>query len=206
MIVTLLTDYGHEDEFVGVCHGVLRSIDARTPIVDITHGIPRHDVRRGALVLRNALPYMPLGVHVAIVDPEVGDGRRALALRCRDGRLLVGPDNGLLSLAWRSSGGIERALDVTRSRHRREPVSATFHGRDVFAPVAAALASGADLAGAGETVDPDTLVHLDLAPPRTEDGVLIAHTLLVDGFGNAALDATCEQLGGEPGAAVEVEA
>lgn len=104
MIITLLTDYGHDDDFVGVCHGVMRSIASDVQIVDVTHGIPRHDVRRGALVLRNTLPYMPIGVHVAVVDPQVGTERRALALRCRDGRLLVGPDNGLLSLAWEGCG------------------------------------------------------------------------------------------------------
>ncbi len=93
MIITLLTDYGHDDDFVGVCHGVMRSISPGTPIVDVTHGIPRYDVRRGALVLRNTLPYMPVGIHVAVVDPQVGTERRALALSCRDGRVLVGPYN-----------------------------------------------------------------------------------------------------------------
>ena len=136
MIVTLLTDYGREDDFVGVCHGVIRGIAPDAQIVDITHGIPRYDVRRGALVLRNTLPFMPVGVHVAVVDPQVGTERRAVALRCEDGRLLVGPDNGLLSLAWEARR-VDLAVDISRSPHRLEPVSATFHGRDVFAPVAA---------------------------------------------------------------------
>ena len=99
-------------------------------------------MRQGALVLRNTLPYMPVGVHVAVVDPQVGTERRAVALRTGDGRLLVGPDNGLLSLAWERCGGVDLAVDVTRSPHRLEPVSATFHGRDIFAPVAAHLAAG----------------------------------------------------------------
>lgn len=208
MIVTLLTDYGHEDEFVGVCHGVIRTIHPEAQIVDITHGIERFGVRHGALVLRNTLPYMPKGVHVAIVDPQVGTERRALALRTEDGRVLVGPDNGLLSLAWERCGGIDRVVDITRSPHRLEPVSATFHGRDLFAPVAAHLAAGAHLADAGDPLDPDTLTVLELPQPRVEDGELIGHVLLVDRYGNAALDVGHDELAGTGirlGTAVEVE-
>ena len=123
MIVTLLTDYGSEDEFAGVCHGVIERIAPGVPRLDITHGIPRHDVRRGALVLKNSLAYMPVGVHVAVVDPQVGTERRAAAVRCGDGRLLVGPDNGLLSLAWEACGGVSESIDVSRSPHRLEPLS-----------------------------------------------------------------------------------
>jgi S-adenosyl-L-methionine hydrolase (adenosine-forming) len=188
VIVTLLTDYGHDDDFVGVCHGVIRTVYPEAQIVDITHGIRRYGVRQGAIVLRNALPYMPVGVHVAIVDPQVGTERRAVALRTADGRLLVGPDNGLLSLAWERCGGVELAVDVTRSPHRLEPVSATFHGRDIFAPVAAHLASGAELAAAGEPLDRDALAVVDLPRPRQEDGAIVAHVLIVDRFGNAGLN------------------
>jgi S-adenosyl-L-methionine hydrolase (adenosine-forming) len=209
VIVTLLTDYGHDDDFVGVCHGVILSIAPEARIIDVTHGIPRHDVQRGAVVLRNALPYMPTGVHVAVVDPQVGTERRALALRCADGQLLVGPDNGVLSLAWDRAGGIEVAVDVTRSPHRLEPVSATFHGRDLFAPVAAQLAAGAELADAGDPLDPATLERIELPRPRTEDdGTLVAHVVTVDGYGNAALDVTHEQLAGSGlilGSTVEIE-
>ena len=120
MIVTLLTDYGRDDDFVGVCHGVMRGIEPELRIIDITHGIRRYSVRQGALVLRNTLPYMPLGVHVAVVDPQVGTERRGLALRTGDGRILVGPDNGLLSLAWQRCGGVELVVDITRSPHRLE--------------------------------------------------------------------------------------
>ena len=209
MIITLLTDYGHDDDFVGVCHGVMRSISPGTPIVDVTHGIPRYDVRRGALVLRNTVPYMPVGIHVAVVDPQVGTERRAVALSCRDGRVLVGPDNGLLSLAWEGAGGVEVAVDVSRSPHRLEPVSATFHGRDVFAPVAARLAEGAELAGAGEPVDPSTLARVELAEPRVENGALVAHALTVDRFGNVGLNVRHEDMAGTGislGATVEIEA
>ena len=208
MIVSLLTDYGRDDDFVGVCHGVIRSIDPSLPIVDITHGIRRYSVRQGALVLRNTLPYMPVGVHVAVVDPQVGTERRAVALRTADGRILVGPDNGLLSLAWERSGGVELAVDVTRSPHRLEPVSATFHGRDIFAPVAAHLAAGAELADAGDPLDPDTLAKVDLPSPHTVEGALVAHVLVVDRFGNAGLNVGHEDLAGSGialGGTVEID-
>ena len=209
MIVTLLTDYGRDDDFVGVCHGVIRSIHPDVHIVDITHGVRRYAVRQGALVLRNTLPYMPVGVHVAVVDPQVGTERRAIALRTGDGRILVGPDNGLLSLAWAGCGGIELAVDVTRSPHRLEPVSATFHGRDIFAPVAAQLALGAQLADAGDPLDPAGLTVVDLPEPRSEDGTLVAHALVVDRFGNVGLDVGHDDTAGTGitlGGTVEIEA
>jgi S-adenosylmethionine hydrolase len=196
VIVTLLTDYGRDDDFVGVCHGVIRGIHPEAQIVDITHGIGRYAVRQGALVLRNTLPYMPVGVHVAVVDPQVGTERRAVALRTGDGRLLVGPDNGLLSLAWDRCDGVELAVDVTRSPHRLEPVSATFHGRDIFAPVAAHLAAGAELADAGDPLDPDSLAKVELPAPRDEDGSVVAHALVIDHFGNVGLNVDHEHLAG----------
>jgi S-adenosyl-L-methionine hydrolase (adenosine-forming) len=209
VIVTLLTDYGRDDDFVGVCHGVIRGIHPEAQIVDITHGVERYAVRQGALVLRNTLPYMPVGVHVAVIDPQVGTERRALALRTVDGRILVGPDNGLLSLAWERCGGIDLAIDVTRSPHRLEPVSATFHGRDIFAPVAAHLARGAELADAGDQLDGDELQVVGLPEPRVEDGTLVGHALVVDRFGNVALDVDHDDMAGTGitlGATVEIEA
>jgi S-adenosylmethionine hydrolase len=208
VIVTLLTDYGRDDDFVGVCHGVIRSIAPEVALIDITHGISRYAVRQGAIVLRNTLPFMPHGVHVAIVDPQVGTERRAVALRCADGRLLVGPDNGLLSLAWERCGGVELAVDVTRSPHRLEPVSATFHGRDLFAPVAAHLAAGAELADAGEPLPPEALATVSLPTPRVEGDALVAHALIVDRFGNAGLNVGHEELAGTGltlGGVVELE-
>jgi S-adenosylmethionine hydrolase len=196
VIVTMLTDYGRDDDFVGVCHGVIRSISPDAQIVDITHGIPRYGVRQGALVLRNTLPYMPKGVHMAVVDPQVGTERRGVALGCADGRILVGPDNGLLSLAWPRFGGIDLAVDVSRSPHRLEPVSATFHGRDVFAPVAAQLAAGAELADAGEQLNPSELATVELPEPRLDDDGLVAHSLTIDRFGNAGLNVDHDRLAG----------
>lgn len=195
-VVTLLTDYGEHSEFPGICRGVIRKICPDAAIVDITHSIARHDIRHGALILRNAIPYMPQGVHVAVVDPQVGTERRAVALRCGDGQLFVGPDNGLLSLAAAACGGAVEAADVSRSRHRLEPVSATFHGRDIFAPVGAALAAGSALAEAGDPLDVDELQTLELPRPElTPDGV-VAHALLVDVYGNVTLDLRHEDLPG----------
>jgi S-adenosylmethionine hydrolase len=165
-------------------------------VIDITHGVTRHAVREGAIVLRGALQYMPAGVHLAVVDPDVGAERRAVALRLVDDRILVGPDNGLLSLAAAASGGIVEAVDIARSRFRLEPVSATFHGRDLFAPVAARLAAGAPLAEAGEPCDPEALIALELARAWHEDGALVTHAVYVDRFGNVQLDAGHDDLAG----------
>jgi S-adenosyl-L-methionine hydrolase (adenosine-forming) len=188
-VITFLSDYGHDDDFVGVCHGVIARIAPDARVIDITHGIPRHDVRSGALVLRRALPYFPAGVHLAVVDPEVGGRRRAVALRCgEEDRILVGPDNGLLTAAAERFGGVAQAVEVTRSPHRLEPASATFHGRDLFAPVAAHLAAGAGLAEAGEPLDAGELVDLAMPRARVQDGQLLAHALAFDRFGNVMLD------------------
>lgn len=207
-VVTLLSDYGRADDFAGVCHGVIQRICPTARVIDITHGIPRHAVRHGALVLANTLPYMPVGVHVAVVDPQVGTERRSVAVQTADERVLVGPDNGLLSLAWERCGGAVLAMDVSRSPHRLEPVSATFHGRDVFAPVAARLASGADLREAGDPIGVDELEALRLPRAVVEDDTLVAHVLLIDRFGNMALDVEHDQLAGTGlrlGQPVEIE-
>jgi S-adenosylmethionine hydrolase len=193
-VITFLSDYGHEDDFVGVCHGVIASICPEARVIDITHGLRRHDVLAGAIVLRNTLPYMPAGVHLAVVDPEVGGQRRAVALRVSDGRFLVGPDNGLLSLAASSGEGIVEAADIGRSPFRLMPISATFHGRDIFAPVAAHLAAGASLADAGEPLDPAELVTVTTPVPRRDGEELIAHVVYVDHFGNVELDIRHEDL------------
>ena len=166
--------------------------DAR--VIDISHGIPRHDVQAGALVLRAALGYMPAGVHLAVVDPDVGAERRAVAFRAGDGRLFVGPDNGVMWLAAQSGGGVTEAVDIARSRFRLEPVAATFHGRDIFAPVTARLACGEPLASLGEPCDPGELVRIELPRAHIEDGALVAHVIHVDRFGNLQLDVEHEEL------------
>src|SRR6478609_5781217 len=179
--VTFLSDYGLADEFVGVVHGVVARLCPDARVIDVTHGIPRHDVLAGALALERALPYTPPGVHLAVVDPEVGARRRAVALRVvEDDRLLVGPDNGLLLPAAERFGGVVEAVEISNSPWRLEPVSATFHGRDIFAPVTAHLANGAPFEAAGEPIAVETLERLPVLAPRPG----IVQVVEVDGFGN----------------------
>jgi S-adenosylmethionine hydrolase len=187
--ITFLSDYGHADEFAGVCRAVIARIAPDAAIIDLTHGIRRHDVAQGAVVLANSLPFAPAGVHLAVVDPGVGSPRRALAVRTRtEDRIMVGPDNGLLWPAIGRLGGAAEVVDVSLSAFRLEPISATFHGRDVFAPVAAHLARGGSLAEAGEEIEAGSLVRPDEPQPAIAAGHVRAHVVGVDRFGNAALD------------------
>jgi S-adenosyl-L-methionine hydrolase (adenosine-forming) len=195
--ITFLSDYGLEDDFVGVCHAVIARIAPGAQVVDLTHGLERHDVRSAAMVLRRSLPFCAPGVHLAVVDPGVGTERRAIALRTtEEDRILVGPDNGLLSLAAQRFGGIAEVIDATRSIHRLEPVSATFHGRDIFAPVAAHLALGAPLGDAGDPIDADEIVRLDMPLAFLDEGELFAHAVGFDRFGNVMLDVEHAELTG----------
>ena len=165
--ITFLSDYGYDDEFAGVCRAVIAGITPGAHVIDLTHGIARAAVRQGAVVLANSLPYCPAGVHLAIVDPGVGSERRPVAVRAADeDRILVGPDNGLLALAIERLGGAAEAVDLSLSPLRLEPVSMTFHGRDLFAPVAAHLALGEKLSRAGEAIATDSLATISLPEPR----------------------------------------
>ena len=193
--ITFLSDYGYDDEFAGVCKAVIARIAPEARVVDLTHGIARHDIRQGAAVLANALPFAPPGVHLAVVDPEVGTERRAVAVRVADeDRVLVGPDNGLLWPAIERLGGPGEAADVSRSPFRLEPLSATFHGRDVFAPVAATLAQGATLHEVGTPLAPDALTTLESSRAQIEDRRTLAHVAYLDRYGNAVLDLGEERL------------
>lgn len=195
-VITLLTDYGIADVFAGVLHGVIARICPDARVINLTHGIVRHDIRAGAAVLAQSLPYMPVGVHLAIVDPTVGGERRAVALRLADGRILVGPDNGLLWPAAEAGGGVTHAVEISHSRWCLEPVSATFHGRDIFAPVAAQLAAGQPLEQAGEELDLALLVRLEALRARIEGGALVAAVESSDRFGNVQLGAAGDDLAG----------
>ena len=187
--ITFLSDYGEEDEFAGVCRAVIRQIAPDAPLIDLTHGIGRQGIRHGALALANALPFCPPGVHLAVVDPGVGTARRPVAVTTmEEGRFLVGPDNGLLAPSIERFGGAARAIDLSGSPFRLEPVSATFHGRDLFAPVAAHLALGATLDEAGTKFEPAELVGLEIPTPSVEAGRAVAHALYADHFGNVTLD------------------
>ena len=207
MFITFLTDFGLQDDFVGTCHGVMKRIAPDVQIIDITHGIPPQAVLQGALVLANTIGYMPVGVHLAVVDPGVGGPRRPLALRDGEGRLYVGPDNGLLLPAARRAG-IVAAHELANPAYALESISRTFHGRDLFAPAAAHLALGASLEELGPPLDPEGLVTLDLPPPEVGDGAALATVLYVDSFGNIVLNLTredVEAIGIVSGTRVELE-
>jgi S-adenosylmethionine hydrolase len=193
--VTFLTDFGVEDDFVGVCRGVIRTISPGTTVVDITHGIAPQAVTEGAIVLARAIHYMPVCVHLAVVDPGVGSDRRPVAVRTSSGRVFVGPDNGLLTLAA-DADGVETAVALTNPHFHLEHVSHTFHARDVFAPVAAHLSAGAALAELGDAVEPDDLLRLHLPEPEIGSDRLVATVLTVDRFGNLALNVTRAELSG----------
>jgi len=208
VLVTFLSDFGLEDDFVGTCHGVMKVIAPDVEILDITHGIQRHGVLQGAIVLANTLPYVPAGVHLAVVDPGVGSVRHSLALRSGDGRLFVGPDNGLLVPAAEKLGGVEAAHQITNPAYMLDHVSATFHGRDVFSPVAAHLSAGVPLGEVGPKIEPESLVRLEVPKPDVTHRRIRASCLYVDRFGNMQLNLTrkdLETLAAEPGTRVELE-
>jgi len=193
--IVFLTDYGLDDEFVGVCHGVITRVAPDARVIDLAHGIPPQDVLRGALVLAGAVPYLPEdAVYLGVVDPGVGGPRGAIAVATAAGPLMVGPDNGLLSLAWQALGGPIKAVEITAPEVLLQPVSATFHGRDVFAPAAAHLANVADLDELGPEVDVDALQHVHVPPPAVQQGELVAVVLGVDRFGNLELNAIPDDL------------
>ena len=207
VFITFLTDFGLQDDFVGTCHGVIKRIAPQAQIIDITHGIPPQAVLQGALVLANTVPYMPVGVHLAVVDPGVGGHRRALVLRDADGRSYVGPDNGLL-LPAAEQAGIAEAHELANPAYALDLISRTFHARDLFAPAAAHLARGVPIGELGPPIDPDALVRLELPEPEFAEGVVHATTLYVDSFGNIALNLTrddLERVGVVPGTRVELD-
>src|SRR5919197_1295296 len=186
--ITFLTDFGLRDDFVGTCHGVIKRIAPDVEIIDITHGVPPRQVLQGALTLANALPYMPVGIHLAVVDPGVGGARRPLALRDGEGRVHVGPDNGLLIPAAEKLGGIVEARELANPAYALESVSRTFHGRDLFAPAAAHLARGVPLAELGPPIAADALARIDLPQPEVGTTRIRASVMSIDRFGNMQLN------------------
>jgi hypothetical protein len=183
--ITFLTDFGVQDEFVGVCHAVIQRIAGDVTLIDVTHGIPPQDVAHGAVVLARAAPYLPVGVHLAVVDPGVGSERRPVAVRTQSGSVFVGPDNGLLITAAERDG-IDAVRVLTNSRYHLEPVSRTFHARDVFAPVAAHLAKGTAFDDLGDPLSQAELVRLALPEPELAGRELRGRVTTVDRFGNLA--------------------
>ena len=193
--IVFLTDYGLADEFVGVCHGVIARIAPDARVIDLTHQVARQDVDQGALALARSVRFMPDdAVYLAVVDPGVGTERRPLAVEASSGAVLVGPDNGLLSLAWSELGGASRAVEISSDEVVLHPISRTFHGRDVFAPAAAHLASGFAFDRLGRPLDVDDLATIEVSGPMVAPGVVGARVMGIDGFGNVQLNARPEDL------------
>lgn len=193
-IVTFLSDYGLEDEFVGVCHGVMLRIAPAIQVVHVHHNILRQDIRHGAIVLQQSVRYLPDSVHLAVVDPSVGSGRRAVVVESAWGEVFVGPDNGLLVPAANDCGGIKRASEIADKRFMLTPVSRTFQGRDVFAPAAAHIANGVEPSEMGPEIDPGDLVQLEIPNAWVHDDHLHAEVLQVDRFGNLQLNVASDML------------
>jgi S-adenosyl-L-methionine hydrolase (adenosine-forming) len=186
--IVFLSDFGYRNEWVGICHAVMNRLAPTSPIVDLSHGVPPLDVQNGALLLRDALPYLrPDAVVLAVVDPSVGQDRD-VAVETRDGRLLVGPDNGLLAPASAALGGVARTVEITSPEIVLAPVSPSFHARDVLAPAAAHLARGEPLGALGPTLDAATLADLALPEPSVEDSRIECEVLDLNRFGNVLLN------------------
>jgi S-adenosylmethionine hydrolase len=187
--ISFTTDYGLEDGFVAACHGVAARLAPTVRIIDVTHLVPPGDIRRGATVLSQTVTDLPRAVHVAVVDPGVGTARRPVGVLTATRSVLVGPDNGLLLPAADELGGITAAVTLSNAGWHAGHVTPTFHGRDLFMPVAARLARGADLAEAGPALDPASLVRLDPPEVRRVGDRLVSAVLSVDRFGNVQLAA-----------------
>jgi hypothetical protein len=191
--VTFTSDYGLDDHYAGVCHGVIARIAPHARVIDIGHAVQPQDVRQGASLLALSVPYMPVAVHLAVVDPAVGTDRGQVAIRA-GGHLLVGPDNGLLLWAADALGGVERAHALANPAYQLQPVSKTFHGRDIFAPAAAHLAAGVELVALGPALDPAGLVRLPPPAASVDDGRAHGEVLLVDHYGNLVLTLSRDEL------------
>jgi S-adenosylmethionine hydrolase len=205
--VSFLSDYGLADEFAGVCKAVILRVAPDARVIDITHEIPPHDVRAGALTLARAAQYLPRGVVLGVVDPGVGTERRAVAAEVESGSL-VGPDNGLLAPAVAMLGGAKRVVSLTNPEYQMEAPGPTFAGRDVFAPAAGYLASGVDLAELGEEIDPLSLLPGLVPLSRLDGDGLVGEVLWVDRFGNTQLNLDPDELaalGLRPGDRLGVE-
>jgi S-adenosylmethionine hydrolase len=198
-IITLLTDFGSQDYFVGAMKGVILSINPSAQIVDVTHEVPPHDIQAAAFNLLAAYATFPAGtIHVAVVDPGVGSQRRPLAIECA-GQLLIGPDNGIFSWICEREGNA-RAIHLQNESFFHHPVSSTFHGRDIFAPVAAALSNGVAVEELGEPLS-DYVALESLALKRRPDGQAEARIIHIDRFGNCVTNLTREHLSEESFAA-----
>jgi S-adenosylmethionine hydrolase len=183
-IITLLTDFGLDDEYVGVMKGAILSINTSVHVVDITHSIARHDVKQAALTLSASFRYFPKGsIHVIVVDPGVGGERKAICLK-QEGHFFVAPDNGVLSMVIEENR-VEKVCEITNHEYFLKPVSDTFHGRDIFAPIAAYLSIGVDMLRFGQKISPKHIARLDIPAPHVScPDELVGTVMAIDHFGN----------------------
>ena len=186
--ISFLSDYGLTDEFVGVCHGVIKRIAPQVEVINITHGIKPQSVREGAMVLAHAVKYMPTGIHLAIVDPSVGSDRLPVIIETGEGSFLVGPDNGILTTAAATLDGAKSCRKITNPELMLPKPSRTFQGRDIFAPAAAHLANGVKPSEFGEEVPVSALVGLSVPEPHRHDDHFHATVLHIDRFGNLQMN------------------
>ena len=192
--IVFLSDFGYRNEWVGICHAVINKLAPESTVVDLSHGVPPLDVRAGALVLADSLPFIRHdAIVLGVVDPSVGRDRD-IAVETGDGRLLVGPDNGLLAPSWRAADGAARAVSITSSQIVLEPVSPSLHARDVLAPAAAHLATGGSLEELGDLVDVDGLASLRVPDPSVEHGKIDCEVLDLNRFGNVQLNVRSSHL------------
>lgn len=191
--VSLLTDFGACDECAAVLRAVIRAACPGVEVIEVTHEIPPFNVCKGAVVLAAAAPWLPVGVHLAVVDPGVGTERRAVLLECGRGDLLLGPDNGLLALAAGRLGGVVAAWSVENEALFADEVHPTFHGRDLFAPVAARLAGGLGPGEVGPGLDEGSLEPAPWREPVEAPGAVHCQVIDVDRFGNLRLSVAAEE-------------
>jgi S-adenosylmethionine hydrolase len=187
--IVFLSDFGYRNEWVGICDAVIAQRAPASRVVHLSHGVPPLDVQAGALLLLDSLPYVAEdAVVLAVVDPSVGRDRD-IAVETTNGRLFVGPDNGLMALAWNAAGGLARAHEITAEELFAGPVSPSFHARDVLAPAAAHLASGGALESVGPAIEASSLAELRLPAPTVEDGKVVCEVLDLNRFGNVLVNA-----------------
>ena len=186
--ITLITDFGLQDGHVGAMKGVMHTIAPNTTVIDISHHIPPQDIQHGGFVLMTAYSFWSADtIHCIVVDPGVGTGRRAVAIKTSHG-VFVAPDNGVLSYVLAREQTIS-VVSLTNPTYWHQPVSHVFHGRDIFGPVAAYLSTGVSLSQLGDEIDPASLITVNVpAPHRHSDGHVTAHIQHIDSFGNCTTD------------------
>jgi hypothetical protein len=187
-IISFISDFGYQDNWVATCKAVILSIDPQITIIDITHDIDSYNIFGAAFQLAQTVRYFPISVHLAVVDPGVGSNRRPIAIASKSGHFLVGPDNGVLSLAAESLGGIEKAVQLTNKKYQLRSVSSTFHGRDLFAPAAAYLANGIKIEELGLPIVKESLQTITIPKLVVENQQIKARVIYKDKFGSLTLN------------------